>query len=324
MFIENSTKNNLKPSISIVIPCYNEELVIAACLDSLKAQDFSGDFEIIVADNNSTDGTGDIARRLGARVVFEPQKGVCAAREAGTRAALGEVVVSTDADNVFSPNWLSEIWSGFSRNPGVIAVGGPCRVIDAPWWARSSQSFLFWSIKSVYRLTGKVWYITACNTAFKRGIFPGYNTKISQGGDELDFLRKLNRIGKIEYVPGNYIFTSSRRLRRGMFYGMVVTLLWYYIVNYAISLIIGKSLSIFSWPAFRAEQARDRWLFFKRASVAVAVALTFFVFQSHNAFAHDAVVETRTSIVNTGHRLVNTGHTLSSLAHHIHGISWTP
>ena len=292
MFIENRENQTTQPSISVVIPCYNEELLIAACLDSIKSQDFSGDFEIIVADNNSTDGTGDIARRSGAKVVFETQKGVCAAREAGTRAARGEVVVSTDADNVFSRDWLSEIWKEFSKDPETIAVTGPCRFMDAPWWGRSSQAFLFWSIKAVYRMTGKVWYITACNTAFKRGIFPGYNTKMTQGGDELDFLRKLNKIGKVAYLPGNYIFTSSRRLRRGIFYGMVVTLIWYYAVNYVVSTLIGKSLPIFSWPAFRAEQARDRGLFFKQASVAVFLALTFFVFPSHNAFAHGAVVDT--------------------------------
>ena len=324
MFIENRENKTSKPLISVVIPCYNEGLFLKACLDSIKSQDFSGDFEIVVADNNSTDATGDIARRSGARVVFEQQKGVCAAREAGTRAALGEVVVSTDADNVFSPNWLSDIWKEFSKDPGTIAVAGPCRFVDAPWWGRSSQAFLFWSLKTVHRLTGKVWYITACNTAFKRDIFPGYNTKMTQGGDELDFLRKLNKIGKVVYVPGNYIFTSSRRLRRGIFYGMVVTLLWYYIMNYAVSSIIGKSLTIFSWPAFRQVQVRNRWFFLKQVSVAVALALTFFVFQAHNAFAHDAVVDTRDRIVNTGHRLVNTGHTLSHLAHRIHGISWAP
>jgi glycosyltransferase involved in cell wall biosynthesis len=315
MFSDSRENRSSKPSISVVIPCYNEELFIAACLDSLKVQDFPRGFEIIVVDNNSSDQTSRIARKCGARVIYEPRRGVCAAREAGTRAALGDIVVSTDADNVFPTNWLSEIWDGFSKDTGTVAVAGPCRFVDAPRWGRSSQTFLFWSIELVYRLTGKVWYVTACNTAFRKSIFPGYNTKMTQGGDEFDFLRRLNKTGKIAYVPDNYIFTSSRRLRRGMFYGMVITLLWYYAANYAVSTLIGKSLSIFSWPAFRQEQARDRWLFLKQASVAMVLALTFFVFQAHNTFAHDAFVDTREKIVSTGH-------TLSHLAHHVPKVSW--
>ena len=88
------------PRFSVVIPAYNEADYLPAALRSLRAQDFPGAVEVIVVDNGSTDGTADLARRLGARVVEEHAPGVCAARQRGTLAARGEIVVSTDADTV--------------------------------------------------------------------------------------------------------------------------------------------------------------------------------------------------------------------------------
>ena len=58
------------PLVSVVIPAYNEEKYLPACLEALSRQTFR-DFEVVVVDNNSTDRTAEIARSLGARVVHE-------------------------------------------------------------------------------------------------------------------------------------------------------------------------------------------------------------------------------------------------------------
>ena len=60
--------------VSIVIPVLNEEKLLAACLDSMKRQDYTGAFEIMVADNGSTDHTAEIARSFGAPVTEPPGK----------------------------------------------------------------------------------------------------------------------------------------------------------------------------------------------------------------------------------------------------------
>ena len=102
--------NELEPCrFSIVIPCYNEADFIASTLESLTAQTFTKNYEIIIVDNNCTDDTVAIARRHGARVVSAQRPGVCSARQAGTKASHGEIIISTDADTIFSPNWLSNI-----------------------------------------------------------------------------------------------------------------------------------------------------------------------------------------------------------------------
>src|ERR1700740_3471780 len=110
------------PRFSVVIPAYNEAEFLGSCLDSLRAQDFRDPYEIIVVDNNSTDATADAARSRGVTVVHEPKPGVCSARQRGTAAARGEIVVSTDADTTFGSDWLSRIDRAFRDDPARVAV----------------------------------------------------------------------------------------------------------------------------------------------------------------------------------------------------------
>jgi glycosyltransferase involved in cell wall biosynthesis len=96
-----------------------------------------------VVDNNSTDRTASIAAAAGATVVFEAERGVCQARQRGTEAARGEIIVSTDADTRFTPGWLSGIDWAFHHHPGAVAVAGPCRFTAAPWWGNLYSTVLF-------------------------------------------------------------------------------------------------------------------------------------------------------------------------------------
>ena len=65
---------NGSPAISVVIPAFNEEKYLPACLEALKKQTFKN-YELIVVDNNSTDKTAQIAKKFGARVVKEKKQG---------------------------------------------------------------------------------------------------------------------------------------------------------------------------------------------------------------------------------------------------------
>ena len=91
------------PAVSAVIPCLNEERTIAICItkahDSFRRMGIQG--EVVVADNGSTDRSAEIARGLGARVVFEPRKGYGAALHRGITESRGKVVVIGDADDSY-------------------------------------------------------------------------------------------------------------------------------------------------------------------------------------------------------------------------------
>jgi glycosyltransferase involved in cell wall biosynthesis len=98
------------PDYSIVVPAYNEERYLGATLAGLKAAMAAapGRGEIVVCDNNSTDGTAALAKDEGARVVFEPVNQISRARNTGARAARGRVLVFVDADTHLPPALLRE------------------------------------------------------------------------------------------------------------------------------------------------------------------------------------------------------------------------
>jgi glycosyltransferase involved in cell wall biosynthesis len=241
-----------RPRFSIVIPCFNEAGYLTDTLLSLRKQDFDGVFEVIVVDNNCTDDTAGIARDFGARVVAEPVPGVCNARQRGTQEARGEIVVSTDADTVHGRDWLSRIDARFRADEGVVAVVGPCRYADGPRWGRYYGQALFGAVNGVHRLTGRAVYASATNIAFRREAWTGYDTSLTQGGDELDQLRRLRGRGRVVYDHGNPTYTSGRRLSRGLAYNLFVTLPVHYLLTYAVNRIAGRRV-LGSAPAFRDE-----------------------------------------------------------------------
>jgi hypothetical protein len=89
--------------VSVVMPCLNEKDTIGACIEraaaALKAHNLAG--EVIVADNGSTDGSVEIASRLGARVVHQPERGYGAAYMKGIAAARGRYILIGDSDNTY-------------------------------------------------------------------------------------------------------------------------------------------------------------------------------------------------------------------------------
>jgi glycosyltransferase involved in cell wall biosynthesis len=133
------------PSVSVVISTFNRATVLPKALDALLAQRLDVPYEVIVVDNNSTDGTAAIVReRLHQaphlRYVFEPQQGLPFARNAGVRAARGAVIAFTDDDVHVGPTWVATIKQVFDEHPELDVVGG--RVVPVwpgelpPWITR--------------------------------------------------------------------------------------------------------------------------------------------------------------------------------------------
>jgi glycosyltransferase involved in cell wall biosynthesis len=238
---------------SVVVPAYNEAAFVGATLKALQHQDFTGQYEIIVVDNNSSDDTAAIAASYGVTVVSEPVTGVCQARQRGAAQARGEILVSTDADTVQPPDWLSRIDRQFRRADDVVAVGGPCRFSNPSWWAGFFAQLLFWMVATVFSWTGRVVYISATNTAVRRSDFPGYNPLMTQGGDELDLLRRLKPAGLVVWDPDNVVLTSPRRLQKGLVYSFFVSFLTFYVLAYLVNRLSSRPLLGMA-PAFRQER----------------------------------------------------------------------
>lgn len=113
------------PLVSIVIPAYNEEKVVANCIDSILASDYSN-FEVILVDDGSRDGTLAVMRRYEAvprvRVVAKPNGGKASALNAGYELAKGEIIFFVDADGIFMPDTIRKMLEGFTS----AKVGAVC------------------------------------------------------------------------------------------------------------------------------------------------------------------------------------------------------
>src|SRR5688572_18255306 len=112
------------PSVSIVIPAFNEESHLRECLESIARQTVQP-FEVIVVDNNSTDATAIIAGSFPfATLITEKRQGVMYARDCGFDAACGEIIGRLDADSVIAANWVETVQKLFAADQDLSAATG--------------------------------------------------------------------------------------------------------------------------------------------------------------------------------------------------------
>lgn len=113
------------PFISVVVPAYNAQSMIALCIESLLGQTYPKDrYEVLIVDNNSTDDTAEIIKKYPVTYLLESNKQTpYAARNTGIRHARGSIIALTDSDCVADENWLKQGAAPFD-DPKVIAVGG--------------------------------------------------------------------------------------------------------------------------------------------------------------------------------------------------------
>jgi hypothetical protein len=159
--------NPHRPLVSVVVPALNEEGFIRRTLFSLVNQDFK-DYELIVVDNNSEDQTAQIAEQFGARVVFEPRRGIGYSREAGFRAATGSIIATTDADTILPTNWLSRILKEFSSDHKLVAFGGLYFLYNGPFLARFAVRYMMFIPWAFDRIFSGGWTLPGVNLAVKR------------------------------------------------------------------------------------------------------------------------------------------------------------
>ena len=133
----------MKPSISVVIPAFNEAEFIAATYKSVfitATAHYTGHVEIIVVDNNSTDKTGEIASSLGAIVVFEAKNQIARARNAGAKKATGDYLVFVDADTILEGDILDKVSTNLSS--GQVIGGGGWAELDSKGLAYLNFKYL--------------------------------------------------------------------------------------------------------------------------------------------------------------------------------------
>ncbi len=127
-----------RPAVSLVVPFYNVEEYLADCLDSILRQSF-GDFEVLLVDDGSPDGSRAIAEQYAARdervrIVTRENGGLGAARNTGVRAARGRFLTFVDSDDLLPANALNVLVSSARRTGSDIVVGSVERFDSRNTW----------------------------------------------------------------------------------------------------------------------------------------------------------------------------------------------
>lgn len=203
--------------ISIIVPAYNEERLLPATLQCLRAgctifARRGWGAELIVCDNNSSDRTAEVAAAGGAHVVFEPVNQIARARNAGATAASGEWLIFVDADSQPDAALFGDVGDVIERGQcmaggSTVRFAGEDRIARLPvaLWNGLSRT-LRWAAGS---------FIFCCAEAFRE--IGGFSTAL-YAAEEIDLFRRLKRLAserrqRIVILHRHPLLTSGRKLR---------------------------------------------------------------------------------------------------------------
>ena len=214
-----------RPTVSIVIPAYNEAAFIKACLEACLAQR-ELPLEIIVVDNRSIDDTAAIVRKIRAnhpqgkliRLLSQrDEQGLVPTRDYGIARARGDVVGRFDADTIIEPEWVKVVADIFSE-PSVDAATGPAGPYDMPgkkavrWFDNQTRQFMS-------QRADRNAFLFGSNMAVRRASWQRVFPHLCRDEDDvlhedLDIAIHMRLLGmKIVYSPTMKVAISGRRLR---------------------------------------------------------------------------------------------------------------
>lgn len=215
------------PRATVAICTRNRRESLARCLDSLCKQRTNFEWEILVVDNGSTDGTHEViapaqsASDVMIRMVLEPTPGLTHARNRALSDAHGDIVVMSDDDMTFDKGWLSSHWSPFA-DPSTGVTGGrtlPEFPTATPGWMRSLLQtgvggpcgYYDLGPKQVELVAGDSRLPMGGNMAMRRSYaleLGGFSTALGIGnsallGEDTDIAMRIRSSGRrILYLPG--------------------------------------------------------------------------------------------------------------------------
>lgn len=193
--------------ISFVVPAYNEEKYLAPTLEAIHhAARAAGEaYEIVVADDASTDATAAVARAHGARVVAVRNRQIAATRNAGAHAAAGDRLIFVDADTLVNGPLVGEALAAFAD--GAVGGGAPVRIDPMPLWA----SVFMKGFVPLY--FGLARWAAGCFVFCTRAAFEatgGFDERY-YASEEIHFSRALKRQGRFVILE-RFVTSSSRKL----------------------------------------------------------------------------------------------------------------
>lgn len=209
------------PFVSIIVPVKDGGAALSELLVSLNALAWPADRrEILVVDNNSGDDSGARATAAGATLLRETRPGASHARNAGLRAARGDIVAFTDADCLVTRGWLDALVAPF-EDPAIGGVGGRTETYS-PVTAAERHAARIRHLDAERHLSHPTFpFAPTANAAFRRAVFEaigGFDPDFPWG-EPVDFCKRLVRDTpwRLAYAPRAVVFHRARA-RVGDFY----------------------------------------------------------------------------------------------------------
>lgn len=215
----------MKPLISVIIPVYNAEAYLSRCVDSILAQTCT-DWEIILVDDGSTDGSGTLcdtyaARDSRIRVLHQPNVGIGATRNNGVAAATGSFLAFVDADDSLFPHALELLHRRLNADGSDMVIGNHVRSYedghcDAPYHHYDAPLL---TPDALRRKMKDIRTIPVCSWGklFKRELFNGLSYPATRVGEDMllfPLLVDRCRLISMENEPLWYYFQRSDSLMR--------------------------------------------------------------------------------------------------------------
>ncbi len=176
------------PRVSIVVPIYEVEAFLAECLDSILAQTFR-DFEVVMVDDGSPDGSAAIAERYAERdprlrLVRQPNGGLGSARNTGVREAEGELLLFADSDDRLPPGALERLVATLDRTGSDFATGNVHRFDGARTWPTAFLRKAFLRRRDRTHVTRLRWLLSdrmAQNKLWRRAFWDAHALSFPEG-----------------------------------------------------------------------------------------------------------------------------------------------
>jgi glycosyltransferase involved in cell wall biosynthesis len=194
--------------VSVVVPAYNAEETVGACLRALLAQDAGEPYEVILVDDGSSDRTAEVAGGFGprVRVVRQANRGAAAARNTGVAAARGEIVLFTDADCEPAPGWAWALIRAIRS--GADGAKGTYRTRQRALAARFVQA----EYESKYRRMARmrrIDFVDTYSAAYRRDLFVrsgGFDEGIRNVEDQELSFRLAEAGANLRFAPGAVVY----------------------------------------------------------------------------------------------------------------------
>lgn len=212
--------------LSVVIPCYNCSSTLAAQLDALSGQEWDEGWEVVIADNGSTDETLRVVESFREKLpelrVLEAtrHKGPAHARNAGAGAASGDALLFCDGDDVVGEHWLRAMGEALRVHH---FVGGRLVVteINEAWMVQSRPEIMDLQNHGVLTTHGFLPWASSSNMGIRRGLFEevGGFSESMPALEDVDFCWRVQQLGvNLVAAPESYIHYRLRGTCMGIFH----------------------------------------------------------------------------------------------------------